>query len=342
MYKYNIYNLAVINLKTSNGKYLRYFDNEYLKMQTRPKKEADPIKINLVIGPLPERSKGDLYGKKKFKKLFTFEYIVRNLDGLTTEIYFSEHFIDKLYINAVGVYVQAQILEPVMYYKLLQKGVVFLHAAGVEKGGKGYLLPAYGGTGKTTLSLKLLARGYRLLGDDLLLVDTKSNQVYAYPRPFHLFTYNINSLEGAKVPLKYRAIINVKNILRWVLEKITREEFLISTRVHADELYGGNIWADVVPYRFIRFLKKEGGHETFSLRTDSDRKRHAQRIIASADLNKSLMENVFEDSLSKKAFAQKELEVVTELLKPLETISYVNTRKLSDEDLKLYFQAVER
>jgi hypothetical protein len=49
-------------------------------------------------------------------------------------------------------------------------GWVPLHAAGLERDGRGVLVCATGGGGKTTFSLGLVRRGWRLLGDDKLLV----------------------------------------------------------------------------------------------------------------------------------------------------------------------------
>src|SRR5690606_8570114 len=183
-----------------------------------------------IVRRLPLARESDLVRSVNVKKLFTYHYLVRDLDSTTVEIFFRTHPIDKVYMNAIGVFLQAQVLEPVLYLKLLEENVLLMHAAGICDDQQGYLFPAHGGTGKTTFSLSLLKHGYRLLGDDLLFVDVGKGRVYPYPRPLHLFSYNANRLEG-KLPPRIKAIIYSKNIVRFFLESLLRTEFLISTRV---------------------------------------------------------------------------------------------------------------
>lgn len=58
-----------------------------------------------------------------------------------------------------------------MWAQLLKtRGVFPVHAAGLERHGKGILFPGKSGCGKSTLSLHLLRQGYRLLGDDTVFI----------------------------------------------------------------------------------------------------------------------------------------------------------------------------
>jgi hypothetical protein len=62
------------------------------------------------------------------------------------------------------------IFFPIWAQLLKTKGVFPVHAAGLERNGKGILFPGKSGCGKSTLSLHLLRHGYRLLGDDTVFV----------------------------------------------------------------------------------------------------------------------------------------------------------------------------
>jgi hypothetical protein len=65
----------------------------------------------------------------------------------------------------------AHVLFFPMWAQLLKtRGVFPIHAAGLERHGKGILVPGRSGCGKSTLSLHLLRQGYRLLGDDTVFV----------------------------------------------------------------------------------------------------------------------------------------------------------------------------
>jgi hypothetical protein len=285
-----------------------------------------------IVKNLPPEQGTDIRRTIHLKKLFTFNYLVKHLNTNEVIIYFKRHFIDKVYMNAIGVFLQAQILEPIMYLKLLEQNVIFMHAGGVCDEKNGYMFPAYGGTGKTTFSIALLNHAYKLLGDDLLFVDTNNKMVYPYPRPLHLFTYNINNLHGANVPLRYKLAIYTKNILRFFLEKILRTEFLISTRVHADEIFNHNPFGQTVPYVGIFFLVKEGPSTAVKIINQSNSLQLAREIMESEDLNDSLYE-LIADKMAVEQIIKLEEKVIQRLVEQFKELTYVNTRELNLLDL---------
>ena len=61
-----------------------------------------------------------------------------------------------------------------------------MHAAVVEKNGQALLLPAPSGAGKSTLCAALVHRGWRLLSDELALLDMASGQLHGMARPVNL------------------------------------------------------------------------------------------------------------------------------------------------------------
>jgi hypothetical protein len=63
---------------------------------------------------------------------------------------------------------------------------LIVHAAVVEKSGHALLLPAPPGSGKSTLCAGLVSRGWRLLSDELALIDPASGSIAALPRPISL------------------------------------------------------------------------------------------------------------------------------------------------------------
>lgn len=62
------------------------------------------------------------------------------------------------------------IFFPIWAQMLKNRGIFPVHAAGLERNGRGILFPGKSGCGKSTLSLHLLRHGYRLLGDDTVFV----------------------------------------------------------------------------------------------------------------------------------------------------------------------------
>jgi HprK-related kinase A len=63
---------------------------------------------------------------------------------------------------------------------------LIVHAAVVERGGRALILPAPPGSGKSTLCAGLVWRGWRLLSDELTLIDPGSGRITPVPRPVSL------------------------------------------------------------------------------------------------------------------------------------------------------------
>lgn len=61
-----------------------------------------------------------------------------------------------------------------------------IHAAVVELNGRAAILPAPPGSGKSTLCAALVTRGWRLLSDELTLVDLDTGELVPLPRPVSL------------------------------------------------------------------------------------------------------------------------------------------------------------
>lgn len=337
--RFNILDQLVLELDTcGHAGYERYFRNEYARIATEGESQAGTPRIKIeIVKQLPEPLPQDLTRRVLFKRLFSYAYTVRNLESDVVEIYFKRHWVDRIYMNAIGVFLQAHILEPVMYYKLLGAGILLMHAGGVGNADAAYLFPAEGGTGKTTLSIALLEQGYSLLGDDLVLVDANSGIAYPYPRPLHLFAYNIQALGQARVPIKYRFAIRLKNVLRFVLERTLRTEFLISTRVHAHEMFANDPYGEARPCRGVYFLVREGPSLAPLSLEGVGREEAVERIKDSADLNESLYE-LLGDPTSVEAVERQERKVIGKFLSRFPVMDLVNPRELAPRALARHLE----
>lgn len=75
---------------------------------------------------------------------------------------------------------------------------LLLHAACVERDGRALLITGESGSGKSTLSALLMARGWRLMGDEFALVDLADGGVRAFPR--------LVSIKNAAIPVVEAAL----------------------------------------------------------------------------------------------------------------------------------------
>lgn len=73
---------------------------------------------------------------------------------------------------------------------------LIIHAAVVEKNGHGIVLPAPPGSGKSTLCGALVGRGWRLLSDELAVIDPSSGKLVPIPRPVGLKNDSIEIMQN--------------------------------------------------------------------------------------------------------------------------------------------------
>jgi HprK-related kinase A len=69
---------------------------------------------------------------------------------------------------------------------------LMLHAGAVERDGRALILPAMPGSGKSTLTAALIARGWRLLSDEFGLLDHQSGRLHPLPRAIPLKNRSID------------------------------------------------------------------------------------------------------------------------------------------------------
>lgn len=75
---------------------------------------------------------------------------------------------------------------------------LLLHASAVERDGRAVLMTGISGAGKSTLAALLMARGWRLMGDEFVLIDPATGLAYAFPR--------LISLKNEAIPVVERAV----------------------------------------------------------------------------------------------------------------------------------------
>lgn len=73
---------------------------------------------------------------------------------------------------------------------------LLLHSAVLEKNGKSVILPAQSGSGKSTLCALLSLNGWRLLSDEMALINLENDQLHALARPISLKNESINVIQN--------------------------------------------------------------------------------------------------------------------------------------------------
>ncbi|MDP5280186.1 HprK-related kinase A [Sphingomonas sp. DG1-23] len=78
-----------------------------------------------------------------------------------------------------------------------QRRYLLLHASAVERDGKALLMTGMSGAGKSTLAALLMAKGWRLMGDEFALLDPATGLIHGFPRLISLKNEAIGVLERA-------------------------------------------------------------------------------------------------------------------------------------------------
>ncbi len=84
---------------------------------------------------------------------------------------------------------------------------LILHAAVVERNGRALILPAPPGSGKSTLCAGLVWRGWRLLSDELTLIDPITGTLAPVPRPVSLKNKSIDVIRAFAPQAQFGAVV---------------------------------------------------------------------------------------------------------------------------------------
>lgn len=78
-----------------------------------------------------------------------------------------------------------------------QRRYLLLHASAVERDGRALVMNGASGAGKSTLAALLMARGWRLMGDEFALLDPATGHILGFPRLISLKNDAISVVEAA-------------------------------------------------------------------------------------------------------------------------------------------------
>ncbi len=118
----------------------------------------------------------------------------------------------------------------------LPLGQSYVHASSFERGGRAVAVVAWGGVGKTSSMLKLVAEGgWRFLSDDLGLVDD-DGVMWRTPKRLQVYAYNVaGQPELRDTLMRGRSPADRAN---WRLRERTLGPHRVRRRVSAEELLG--------------------------------------------------------------------------------------------------------
>lgn len=119
----------------------------------------------------------------------------------------------RVHHNLAGSYfVNSAVVEPVISALATSRGWGFLHAGGVVSDGEATLFSGRGGSGKSSLCLKLAADGFGYLADDrIILADQRALGIKSH---LNVFSYNFGNLPRRAKSVARRFSISLREAVR--------------------------------------------------------------------------------------------------------------------------------
>lgn len=165
---------------------------------------------------------------------------------------------------------------PLVHWKMLERGAATIHGASVAVNGQGILMPAWGGTGKTSAVMELFKLPDSSFMSDDFAIICRDGTLLSYPKPFFIYPYHRHifpHLFKDKPKLLVPACISefvavVRRAVRPSLARFPRLESLCRRftpehmQISARKALPDANFADKAPLKLILFLERHNSSET--------------------------------------------------------------------------------
>ena len=127
-------------------------------------------------------------------KMIRWSICIKNIDHKPT-VYFKGGMFSE-------VFLKDSIVEPLIAFKLAQKGHSLLHASSIVISNKGFMFVGGPGTGKTSITLNQIKNDVAFLSDEMSILS-KNGMMYNFPLPIRVYNHNLmyNSYFSEKMNL---------------------------------------------------------------------------------------------------------------------------------------------
>jgi len=273
---YNFHNLVrmTVVIKNYNRFLSRTLEDEFVHYRTNDKiKDPD---ILVVIGSFKVDALNCTVfdGRYYVKKDYIFREHVYKIAKWKVAIkgFTEEKTTLHLEPNAPAWWVfPGGTIHAMLAYKFIKKGHIMLHASAVSDSEKSYIFTGRSGTGKTITVFSLIAKGYRYLGDDTVMMGRENTLSFIKPLNIR-FTYDVQKLLGVRFSGAEKVFIFTKKILRI----LSGGYINLFTKINAQNFFPDKLGKKSITGKI--FFMKEG--PTLTLARANDSKALARQIVA--------------------------------------------------------------
>jgi hypothetical protein len=274
---YDLHGLLRLCVRSASARVLRHFDAEIGRFRSA---EATAPEIEIVVAPFEVAPRAAvrvadgifaaddlLYGADRHK-VARWRWAIQGLAQPTTTIYFwggpfSLGFLQHRYVDQL------------IRLKLAQRGATLVHGCCLAAEGRALLMPALMHTGKTTIALHLVRRGWQFQSDDYTIVSA-AGETLSYPRRLHFSSHVKEQYPEALATISARRRRSMA--LKQAIYLLTLRYGSLSEALAIDELVPDVTIADRARLHEVILL---GTHTGAELRgpTPIRRERAAERVL---------------------------------------------------------------
>lgn len=253
---YNIHNFVkfkIITPDTNTWRFINIFGSfENFKVDT-----IDDCDFVVTLGKFKPQNDGCSISEGKYHirknyflctddsyKMAKWSFEVLGLDDQCTTVKISSNVFGYLWMSGF-------IIEFLIHFKLNRKGISIVHASGLTQNRQGILFSARGGGGKTSIALNLLDHGYKLLGDNFVIL--KDGEIFSYLSPLNIFFYNLTGI--LKQTITGRSKIDLK--FKYMFYIFTNKNIKIFSKINPKRLFPDKIAEESGLNQIILLVPKE-------------------------------------------------------------------------------------
>jgi hypothetical protein len=269
---FNIHGIFKFRINGTDKRYLKYFGEEYSFFRTDEEINSE---MDIFIGdfnPSNENcyiidrkyyvKEGYLFCRDRYKTV-RWKLCIRLEDGL--KVYFKGSTFGESMLKDY-------VIEPLMGYKISQKGLSLLHASGIAINSHGFVFSACQGVGKTSTAVNLMRDDAKFLGDDTVILSDDA-RVFSFPSPIHVFNYNMKSSPLLRSKMRLTEKLEVK--IKYLLYLLSLKYVSFPLRLRAENLFE---LGKEYPLRALFHLTKTTKN-TINVKEDVDKRRLAKRLV---------------------------------------------------------------
>jgi hypothetical protein len=230
---HDIVNFKIVNNAPFLSRILPFWDTELRVFESERKLDPDftiylgrfsPQNSNCYI--LDDRFyiKEDYLFCSDSYKYARWELRMSGLEGAGLEVHISANPFAWLLLPDL-------IINPLIWFKLNEKGYAIVHGSGVVKEDRAYIFTGRGAAGKTTIALNLLERGFRLLGDHFVVLN--GDAVFSFLSPLHIADFNLTASLRKRMKSRQKVIF----WLNQISQKVTGLQF--GTKIGPKTMFPG-------------------------------------------------------------------------------------------------------